>query len=413
MFPDEYAVFSCDDMNKIKAGPLAVSRYHQIEKFFPTDDTPNYPDHDFPVPGYHLIPSGIVAPVDVSPSNECILEPSLNDYITEANPQLIQSPETINLDDDEHCPSSDSRNCSTIDLTAESDSESQQFVPGPSENHRPDLSHHTLSDSLSSLNQTSDASTQFSGQFEAHSSIAVDSCGRISVEAVAQGPLPPLPNLSADTMCSVVENSKFSIRSAIVMPSSVLSSSKNGCTSNSNVSSNDSPISSGTAARNPAYESSSNTSDTGLPSHGSGTTPAAVQLQTSTSTPPNDLAPTLGEDIHCTDNATSGEFSVDKLGREHYKTSHTDPAYIYARSAKFYSSTCQTHANDMLPQLKVVVREGRTAVVIIVDGCPDWTPASLLNNLFFFRLWRDAGLDMLVVCSYAARYSAYNPIEHL
>lgn len=86
---------------------------------------------------------------------------------------------------------------------------------------------------------------------------------------------------------------------------------------------------------------------------------------------------------------------------------------MYVRSAKFYSSTCQTHANDMLPQLKAVVEEGRTAVGIIVDGGPDWSPASLLNNLFFFRLWRDAGLDMLDVCSYAARYSAYNPIEHL
>ena len=68
-------MFSCDDMNKIKVGPLAVRRYHQIERFFPAEDTPNYLDHDFPVPGYHLIPSGymqIVSPVDVSPSSEYI-----------------------------------------------------------------------------------------------------------------------------------------------------------------------------------------------------------------------------------------------------------------------------------------------------------------------------------------------------
>ena len=42
------------------------------------------------------------------------------------------------------------------------------------------------------------------------------------------------------------------------------------------------------------------------------------------------------------------------------------------------------HAHDMLPQLKTVVEEGRTAVVIIVDGVSDWTPASLLNFLLFF-----------------------------
>jgi len=71
-FPDEFAVFSCDEINKIKVGPLAVSRYHQIDVFH-TEDTSNYPDHDFQVPGYHLIPSGymrIVAAVDVSPSND-------------------------------------------------------------------------------------------------------------------------------------------------------------------------------------------------------------------------------------------------------------------------------------------------------------------------------------------------------
>eukprot|EP00731_Ephydatia_muelleri_P006878 Em0003g1126a len=58
MFENECALFSCDDMNKIKVGALAVSRYHQIQRFFPVDDVPNVPDHDFPVPGYLLIPSG-------------------------------------------------------------------------------------------------------------------------------------------------------------------------------------------------------------------------------------------------------------------------------------------------------------------------------------------------------------------
>ena len=114
-----------------------------------------------------------------------------------------------------------------------------------------------------------------------------------------------------------------------------------------------------------------------------------------------------------TTTAACGEFSVDKLGQQRYRTLCTGPGYVYIQCAKFHSSTCQIHANDMLPQLKAVVEEGRTAVVIIVDGGPDWSPGSLLNNLFFFCLWRDAGLDILVVCSYAARFSAYNPIEHL
>ena len=40
-FDSECAIFSCDDMNMVKVGALAVSRYHQIQRFFPTDDAPN------------------------------------------------------------------------------------------------------------------------------------------------------------------------------------------------------------------------------------------------------------------------------------------------------------------------------------------------------------------------------------
>ena len=110
---------------------------------------------------------------------------------------------------------------------------------------------------------------------------------------------------------------------------------------------------------------------------------------------------------------SDGRLTIDKLNRKHYKTPYTGPSVICIPAAKFYSSTSQTHANDMLPMFKGVVKEGRTAITLIVDGGPDWSTASLLNTLFFFRLWRDTDLDMLVVCSYAARYSAYNPIEHL
>ena len=58
MFSEECAIFSADDMNKIKVGALEVSRYHQIQRYFPTEDAPNVLDHDFPIPGYQIIPSG-------------------------------------------------------------------------------------------------------------------------------------------------------------------------------------------------------------------------------------------------------------------------------------------------------------------------------------------------------------------
>ncbi|CAB3978472.1 Hypothetical predicted protein [Paramuricea clavata] len=58
LFSDHVTMISTDDMAKIKVGAPAVSRYHQIQRFFPTGDSPNYSDHDFPVPNYLLSVSG-------------------------------------------------------------------------------------------------------------------------------------------------------------------------------------------------------------------------------------------------------------------------------------------------------------------------------------------------------------------
>ena len=57
-FSHEIAAFSCDDMNKIHIGAIAVSRYHQIRRFFAAGDEPHYPDHDFPLRNNKIIPSG-------------------------------------------------------------------------------------------------------------------------------------------------------------------------------------------------------------------------------------------------------------------------------------------------------------------------------------------------------------------
>ena len=51
-------------------------------------------------------------------------------------------------------------------------------------------------------------------------------------------------------------------------------------------------------------------------------------------------------------------------------------------------------------------------VSLLVDNGPDYSKASLKNLLFYVRLWRDLGLEVLFVGSYAANDSALNPIEH-
>ena len=92
---------------------------------------------------------------------------------------------------------------------------------------------------------------------------------------------------------------------------------------------------------------------------------------------------------------------------------HTGPATVVLCSSKFYSSSMQNHATDIKPLLHAVQSQGKTVVVIIADGGPDWNIGSLVNTLFLMRLWRDCNLDMLICTSFAAQSSAYNPIEHL
>ena len=58
MFNKSICILSTDDMAKVKVGPPAVLRYHQICCYFLGADTPNMPDHDFLIPGYLLNVSG-------------------------------------------------------------------------------------------------------------------------------------------------------------------------------------------------------------------------------------------------------------------------------------------------------------------------------------------------------------------
>ena len=103
---------------------------------------------------------------------------------------------------------------------------------------------------------------------------------------------------------------------------------------------------------------------------------------------------------------------TDLLGRVHLKTPHAGLAVVCIRAGMLCGSTSETHCKDLKPH-EEVKKESRSVVIIIADSGPDWNTASLLNAFFFMRLWKQCNLDILCVCSYAPRYSAYNPIEHL
>ena len=106
------------------------------------------------------------------------------------------------------------------------------------------------------------------------------------------------------------------------------------------------------------------------------------------------------------------ECKLDKLMRPQLKTEHTGSTLVVVRAQRFHHSTVETHVNDIYPILKPLKEQGRSVVVFSVDGGPDWNVSFLANTLFFYRLWRQLELDILIVCCYVAHYSAFNKIEH-
>ena len=66
-------IFSID-MAKLKVGPPAVSRYHQLRRIYSSNDMPNLPDHYFSVPSYLLSTSGYLRlELKVPTIEECII----------------------------------------------------------------------------------------------------------------------------------------------------------------------------------------------------------------------------------------------------------------------------------------------------------------------------------------------------
>ena len=73
-----------------------------------------------------------------------------------------------------------------------------------------------------------------------------------------------------------------------------------------------------------------------------------------------------------------------------------------------------THITDLHEVLKTdMENSSHNSFVLLSDGGPDFSPSSVLNHLFLFRLFKVLHLDMFSVSTYAARYSAFKPMKHL
>ena len=64
-----------------------------------------------------------------------------------------------------------------------------------------------------------------------------------------------------------------------------------------------------------------------------------------------------------------------------------------------------------MPILTALVKDGKTRAFIKVDNSSDRDLLSVLNSIYFCRLWKNSGLYILGIVSYCAKYLAYNIIE--
>ena len=100
----------------------------------------------------------------------------------------------------------------------------------------------------------------------------------------------------------------------------------------------------------------------------------------------------------------------DNIGKVHLSVPHSGPVHLRLRANKYHPSTTATHANDLYEILKEESKEA--AYIILCDGGADFSPKNVVNRLFYYRLFKELNYDTLSVSTYAARYSAYNAIEH-
>ena len=58
-------------------------------------------------------------------------------------------------------------------------------------------------------------------------------------------------------------------------------------------------------------------------------------------------------------------------------------------------------------------KRGKTIFIVAVDNGPDYSPNSYKNSMLYAQLWKESGLDQLIITANASGWSAMNPIEHL
>ena len=107
------------------------------------------------------------------------------------------------------------------------------------------------------------------------------------------------------------------------------------------------------------------------------------------------------------------ESEKDKHRREHVPYPHTGPSIVYLRNNIFHNKTCLKHVSNLYPICCESRKRGKTIFIVIAENGQDYNANSYNNSMFYSKLWKGSGLDLLITTAKASGWSAMNHIENL
>ena len=421
MCQEEVTSVSCDTMNKVKVGTLAVSRYHQIRKIFLDEDRPVYNDHDFPLI-YKLIPDGIM-----------ILEPVKGEHGL-FNSSMIHSTNNGKSTDD-------------LSLACRLSRVDHNEFLRSFEQHQAQLDMGLLRAGFEIKDTAADGNCLFETiSWEMSNRMSLSVTASQLRETICDHLINEIDEYIGFFVCANDETKRAdyireveNMKSPGVWNNQLLDlvlhavSSMYDLTIFVYTSLKGVPILiiSPRVKCNPVDQSIIYVAFNACPGHEhySRVTPVTEKSKEVTigqTDSDNDSEENIAMDVdqvntssdegnvRCEDkdDSGSGTYITDRLGREHLKCAYTGPVLTYIRNNIFHNNTCLEHVNDLLPICVESVKNGKTVLICYVDNGPDYSPTSVKNILLYGRLWQAADLDIFTAVSHASGWSAHNFIEH-